>query len=226
MPPNKTGWPEGRRFYRFDEMYERGDIDYHGPRFGWSTMPDQFALRALHRLVLAERDRAPVMAEVDLTSSHPPWSPLPRMVAWSRLGDGSVFRRIHEHSPSPAELWQHPEDVPGAYVDSIAYSMSAVISFVQRYGDDDLVVIVLGDHQPAAVVTGNGASRDVPISVIAKDPDVVDRISGWGWQDGLRPDARAPVWPMDAFRDRFLDAFSAEPERGGSAPADAKRGGR
>ncbi|MCW2492864.1 MAG: hypothetical protein JWN47_2228, partial [Frankiales bacterium] len=54
---------------------------------------------------------------------------------------------------------------------------------------------------------GPGASHDVPITIIARDPAVMDRISGWGWQDGLRPDANAPVWPMDAFRDRFLTAF-------------------
>jgi len=45
--------------------------------------------------------------------------------------------------------------------------------------------------------------------VIARDPQVVARISGWGWQAGLRPDARAPLWPMATFRDRFLTAFSS-----------------
>ena len=48
----------------------------------------------------------------------------------------------------------------------------------------------------------------MPISVIAHDPAVLRAIDGWGWQDGLRPQTDAPVWPMDAFRDRFLDAFS------------------
>ena len=79
---------------------------------------------------------------------------------------------------------------------------------MQRYGDDDLVLVVLGDHQPATTITGQGASHDVPISLIARDPAVLDRIAGWGWQDGMRPGPRAPVWPMDAFRDRFLTAFS------------------
>ena len=35
--------------------------------------------------------------------------------------------------------------------------------------------------------------------------------SDWGWQAGLRPNAGAPVWPMDAFRDRFLTAYGAPP---------------
>jgi len=42
----------------------------------------------------------------------------------------------------------------------------------------------------------------------------MDRIAGWGWQDGLRPSPRAPVWPMNAFRDRFLTAFGSAPPSG------------
>jgi hypothetical protein len=35
----------------------------------------------------------------------------------------------------------------------------------------------------------------------------MDRITGWGWQDGMTPGPDAPVWRMDDFRDRFLAAF-------------------
>ena len=47
----------------------------------------------------------------------------------------------------------------------------------------------------------------MPITIIAHDPQVLDRISPWGWQDGMLPSPSAPVWPMDAFRDRFLSAY-------------------
>ena len=60
-------------------------------------MPDQYTLAALQRLELEKPNRAPVMAEVDLVSSHSPWAPLPQLVDWSRVGDGSVF------DPMPAE---------------------------------------------------------------------------------------------------------------------------
>jgi 2,3-bisphosphoglycerate-independent phosphoglycerate mutase len=88
--------------------------------------------------------------------------------------------------------------------------MSTIISYVQHYGDDRLVVVLLGDHQPP-VVTGEGATHDVPISIIAHDPAVLDQIAGWGWEDGMRPGSQAPVWPMNAFRDRFLSAFGSQP---------------
>ena len=44
--------------------------------------------------------------------------------------------------------------------------------------------------------------------MIAHDPKVLQRIDGWGWQDGMLPRPDAPVWPMESFRDRFLTAFS------------------
>ena len=80
---------------------------------------------------------------------------------------------------------------------------------MEHYGRKNLVMVVLGDHQPATVVTGYGATHDVPISVIAHDPAVMRRIGGWGWVDGMRPSPTAPVWPMSAFRDRFLGAFGS-----------------
>jgi hypothetical protein len=86
---------------------------------------------------------------------------------------------------------------------------------VQNNGDDNLVLVFLGDHQPLPIVTGDGASKDVPITIVARDKTVLDRISGWNWQDGLKPGPQAPVWPMNAFRDRFLTAFGPQPERAG-----------
>jgi hypothetical protein len=81
---------------------------------------------------------------------------------------------------------------------------------VETYGDDNLVLIFLGDHQPSPIVTGLGASRDVPITIVTRDRSVLDRIAPWSWQEGLKPNAQAPVWRMDAFRDRFLTAFGPQ----------------
>ena len=89
--------------------------------------------------------------------------------------------------------------------------MSTIVSYMLRYGDKNLVVVLLGDHQ-APQVTHRGASHDVPMSIIAKDPKVTDQIAGWGWTDGLRPSPQAPVMPMAAFRDRFLTAFGSTPK--------------
>jgi hypothetical protein len=207
VPSNERPWPEGRSFYRYDAIYGGGDVGYAGPSFSYASMPDQYTLAAFQRLELDRRDRPPVMAEIDLVSSHTPWAPLPRLVAWDAVGDGSVFDPMPGQSPSPAVVWQQPDGVRRAYAQSVAYSLGTLVSFLQRVDDPNLVVVALGDHQPATVVSGTNASHDVPVTVIARDPAVLSRIAGWGWDSGLRPGRSAPVWPMDAFRDRFLAAY-------------------
>jgi phosphatidylglycerophosphate synthase len=213
-PANKRTWPEGSTFYHYDKLYDRRNVGYRGPGFGVPPMPDQYVLLALHRLELAKRHRPPLFAEVDLISSHTPWTRIPPLISWDDVGDGSIFDRLPAKESTRAALFGDSERARGAYGHSIEYTLSTIISFVQRYGDDKLVVVLLGDHQPSTIVTGQGASHDVPISVIARDPKVMDRIAGWGWQDGMLPSPQAPVWPMDAFRDRFLSAFGSTPTSG------------
>jgi hypothetical protein len=150
-----------------------------------------------------------VMAEIPLVSSHGPWAPIPQLIGWNDLGDGSVFDAQAAAGEEPDVVWRDRARVRTEYRRSIEYSLNSLISYVENYGDDDLVLVFLGDHQPAPVVTGEGASRDVPITIVARDRAVLDRISGWGWQDGLMPGAQAPVWRMSAFRDQFLTAFGS-----------------
>jgi hypothetical protein len=151
------------------------------------------------------------MAEIILVSSHAPWEPVPRLIKWGDVGDGSVFDGMATADDKPeAILTRNPERVRTDYRTSIAYSLSSLISYVENYGDDKLVLIFLGDHQPSPIVTGPGASRDVPITIVTRDRAVLNRISQWGWQPGLKPSPQAPVWPMDAFRDRFLTAFGSQ----------------
>jgi phosphatidylglycerophosphate synthase len=211
IPSNNRTWKEGSTFYHYDKVYDSRNVGYRGPRFGYPTMPDQYVLEALQRLELAKRHRPPLFAEVDLVSSHIPWTKIPRLVPWDDLGDGSIFHRVPAETSSRSALFNDPEAARAAYGHSIEYTMSAILSFVQRYGNDKTVLVVLGDHQPATIITGQDPGHDVPISVIAHDPKVLDRIAGWRWQDGMRPSPHAPIWPMDTFRDRFLTAFGSTP---------------
>jgi hypothetical protein len=155
------------------------------------------------------------MAEIDLITSHAPWSRVPRLVDQDAVGDGSVFDGMPEQLPSEADIWPEPERIRAAYGHAVEYSLRAFVRFMSTYGDDDLVVVLLGDHQPSTVVSGTDAGRDVPVSVIARDPDVLDSISGWSWDRGLEPGPDAPVWRMDAFRDRFVAAYATATPDGG-----------
>ena len=220
VPANTRDWPQGA-FYHYDHIYDSRNVGYEGPRFGYPTMPDQYTLDAFHRLELAHEQRRPVMAEIDLITSHAPWSRTPRMIDQSAVGDGSVYDGMPEELPSEKDIWPSPRRVQAAYGESIEYSLNALVSFVTTYGDDDLVVVMLGDHQPATIVSGEDAGRDVPIAIVSRDTAVLDKASDWGWNEGLRPEPDAPVWRMDAFRDRFLAAYGSSGETG-SRPAGAR----
>lgn len=209
VPANTRDWPEGAEFYDFDHIYDSRNVAYDGPAFSYGDMPDQYVLENFRRLELAPRDRARVMAEIDLVSSHHPWAPVPRMVPWQDVGDGSVFESMPEQGESPDVVFRDEGAVREVYGESIEYSLTALISFIETYPDPDRVYVVLGDHQPHSYVSGDDAGHDVPITVIAADPAVMDRIADWGWVPGMRPTSAAPVWQMDGFRDRFFTAFGS-----------------
>ncbi|MEV6597985.1 sulfatase [Actinoplanes sp. NPDC051346] len=199
-------WPESR-FYGFDHLYDSRTLGYQGPSFGWAPVPDQFTLRAFTDLEYARAGRGPLMAEVTLVSSHTPWAPLPSLIGWDEIGDGSVYREQHARGRKAGEVWEDPDRIRAEYAASVAYSIGSLVSWVREYGDDDLVLVFLGDHQPAPIVVGDEASHDVPVTIVAHDRKVLDRVADWGWTDGLEPDPGAPVWRMDTFRDRFLTTF-------------------
>ena len=208
VPSNDEEWPAGESFYGYDSILDARSLGYRGPSFSYARIPDQFTWQAFHDRVLAEPHN-PVMAEIDLVSSHTPWTPQPRLVPWNRLGDGSVFEPQPAQGMAPVVAWQDSERVRALYGESIEYSLGATISYLETYDPPDLVLVLVGDHQPAPIVSGTGADRDVPVTILSKDPEVIAAIGPWGWDTGLLPSQDAPVWRMDAFRDRFFEAFGA-----------------
>jgi hypothetical protein len=227
VPANDRDWAQASSFYHYDQVYDRRNVGYRGPSYAYAPMPDQYVFAALQRLELANRQRPNLFAEVDMVSSHTPWTRIPTLIPWRKVGDGSIFSTIPIANTSFNSLYYNAAwawlrgigsaPVRAAYGQSIRYSLNTLVSFVEHYGDPNLVLIVLGDHQPWEIVSGEHPTHEVPISVIAHDPAVLKRIAGWGWNDGLRPSPRAPVWPMSAFRERFLNAFDSKPATGGSS---------
>jgi hypothetical protein len=206
VPSNDRGWSGGYSFYRYQKVYDRRNVGYRGPTYAFAAMPDQYLYLSLQRLELARRDRRPLFAEVDTVSSHEPWTRIPPLIPWRKVGDGSIFNRLPVDESGVG-------DSTRGYGRSIVYSLRTLFSFITHYGRKNLVVVMLGDHQPAHFVSGFGVDHEVPISVIAHDPKVLRRISSWGWSPGMRPAAQGPVWRMSSFRDRFLRAYGPQPAR-------------
>jgi hypothetical protein len=214
VPANTEDWPDGE-IYHFDKVYDSRNVGYEGPKFGYGPVPDQYTLKQFQETERARPE--PVMAQINLITSHTPFTPLPDFLPWEEVGDGSVYDPMPAKGPQPGEVWPDPTKVRDAYTKSIEYSLKTLFSYLETYGDDDLVVVMLGDHQPQPIVASQEGSRDVPISILARDPAVMDNVSRWGWQEGLNPATDAPVWPMESFRDRFLAAYGPQDESGKSA---------
>jgi hypothetical protein len=64
--------------------------------------------------------------------------------------------------------------VRAEYARSIAYSVDSLTSWARTYGKDNLVLVFLGDHQAASIVSGPNATHDVPITIVARDPAVLN----------------------------------------------------
>ena len=128
-----------------------------------------------------------MFVEMPLVSSHTPWAPLPQFIDWDDVGDGSVYKQIQQEGKKVRSIWKDPVKLRREYSRSIQYTMTTVISWLELYGDENTVMVFLGDHQPSPLIVGDTASHDVPITILAKDKTVMAKTSSWGWTDGIKP---------------------------------------
>ena len=117
-----ASWPSGTQFFHFDQLYDRSNVGYLGPTFSYAPMPDQYILASFQRLELAPGHK-PVMAEIDLVSSHSPWAPLPTMVPWNKVGNGSIFDPMPARGERPLSVLASARKERKAYATSIKYSL-------------------------------------------------------------------------------------------------------
>ncbi len=208
MPAITMDWPEGRLF-GYHQIYDRDELGYQGPAFNWVTMPDQYTWHRFEQL--RQATPAPVFAELALISSHAPWVPiLPVLEDWDSIGDGEVFQQWEGMGEAPVSLWRDPERVREHYIEAIDYALAVAGDYASRYLTDDTLLFILGDHQPAPLITGDNASKDVIVHVISRNPALVAPfVSGElpGFRPGTLPDTATHGAPMNHFRSFLLKQF-------------------
>jgi hypothetical protein len=205
MPAHVFPWPEGD-FFGFDAVYDAAGLGYAGEPFNWVTMPDQFTLAAFDRLERGRAGRPPLFAQIVLISSHAPWLPVPPVIGWDEIGDGTVFNRWARTGDPPEVVWRDPDRVREKFRLAIDYSLQTVGAYAELHADANALTVVVGDHEPARFVAGTDGF-DVPVHLIGP-PELIALFDGWGWTPGLVPDAALPAWRMDALRDALLAALA------------------
>ena len=182
-PVRHRHWPQGTSFYHYDQLYNADNVGYPARSSATRRCPTSTPCRRSSGSS-SRPATPPVMAEIDLVSSHTPWAPLPTMVP---LGPGR--RRLDLRPACPRRSRRPPglaatrATVQAVYGQSIQYSLS-------------LAGLVRADvcttrtwcwscsattSRPPSSAASN-ADHDVPISIVAHDPAVLGPIAGWGWQ--------------------------------------------
>ena len=205
MPGLHQSWPEGA-FYGFNELYDEARLDYQGPPFGWWSVPDQFALARLDALEASRPSRPPLFVFYPTTNTHTPFTPTPpyqpdwRRVLTEAPYDEAVLQRAWEQTPDWLDLG------PG-FVRALAYTYQSLGGYLRLRADRDFVLVLVGDHQPPAAVSGEGASWEVPVHVITSRKDILESLQGRGFTLGLFPRHPA-LGRMNALLNTLLGAFS------------------
>jgi phosphatidylglycerophosphate synthase len=204
MPGLRHSWPEGA-FYGFDRIYGADDLAYQGPAFGWWRIPDQFSLAALDARELQRVPRKPLFVFFPTVSTHMPFEPTPPLQPdWQRM----LSARPFDAAPLERSLTQTPQwtDMGKAYVSSVSYFLDTLGSYLRARPNGRFVLVILGDHQPAANVSGEGASWDVPVHVIAGDAAILRSLQADGFRPGLVPQratagnmSELGLWALAAF---------------------------
>jgi hypothetical protein len=190
----------------FDREVFANDLDYRGPSFGWFAIPDQFTLDRAASIRSALGPAPPVFTQVILVSSHIPFAPVPPYLAdWTDSGTfASVPTAVME------EVRRQPDwsDLATEYLNSLRYDFTVLAGWLTHRMNGNGLVILLGDHQPPAIVRGQPQPPwTVPIHVVSQDPKLIAPFVAQGYVPGLFPTQPPPNPGMEAFLAQFLAAF-------------------
>ena len=205
MPGLWYPWPEGA-FYGFSDIYNGARLNYQGPSFGWWSVTDQFVLAALDANERRQPARPPLFVFFPTISTHTPFAPAPPYQPdWHRM----LTPKPYDPAVLDAAYSAYPDwlNLAPSYLAAVSYSYETLAGYLRQHMDEDFVMILIGDHEPPALVTGPDTPWDVPVHVIAKRHDVLDRLVSQGFQPGLTPH-RPNLGKMHTLTPVLLDAFS------------------
>ncbi len=199
-------WPE-KAFYGFDKFTDARGLGYQGPKLGYWTVPDQFSLaryQQLHPITPASPKRFTFFTSI---TSHMPFHPVPPYQPdWQKLlsatpFDAAQMARVHAQKLDWFNMF------PG-YVGMIEYNYQWLAGYLAQPRVRDSFMILLGDHQPAANVTGEGATWEVPVHIISSRPELLQRFVARGFKPGLEP-APPKIGAMFDLTSILLDALDS-----------------
>ncbi len=210
LPGIKLDWPEGQSL-RFDHIFDAKALKYGGPAFGWWEIPDQFSLEAVYQWEMVRPDRKPLFVVFATIMSHMPFGPTPPYQPdWPRMIETVPYDEV----PLKNALATTPDwsDLTAGYLRTIKYDLQLLQGFLEKRAPQNAFIVVSGDHQPPAVISGKGASWSVPIHIFSRDQKVLEPFIKAGFRSGLKP-SRPAFGRMDDLNRTLLNALNSSTEQ-------------
>ncbi len=178
-------WPE-KSFYGFDHFTDARDLGYRGPKLGYWSVPDQYSMARFAQLHPIKPESRPRLTFFTSITSHMPFHPVPPyQTDWQKVLSDQPFDAT-QMALVEAQKVDWLNMFPG-YVGMLDYNYRWLAGWLAQPQARESVYIVLGDHQPAANVTGEGATWDVPVHIISARPELLQRFEAFGFVPGLDP---------------------------------------
>ena len=199
-------WPE-RAFYGFDVFIERRDLGYAGPAMGFWELPDQFTAARFEKIHPRDNGAPPRFVFFPTITCHLPFSPVPPYQAdWSRVLAAQPFDEAETHQT----LAQKPNwlNMAPDYLRMVNYTYQWLGAYFRQPEPREAIYVLVGDHQPAANITGEGASWDVPVHIVSRDSKLLGRFIEQGFRPGMEPPRQA-IGALHALTGMMLESFAA-----------------
>jgi hypothetical protein len=184
-PALSWDWDE-RAFYAFDVFLDARDLQWRGPPLGYWKVPDQYSLARTEQLHAAHGDAPPRLLFFPTITSHLPFGPVPpvqpdrqRLLSDDPFGADASRALLAEHVD-----WN---DMQPNYVRMFDYTYRWLGDWLQQGEARESVMVWVGDHQPAASVSGPGAGWEVPVHIVTRDRALLERFIALGFVAGLEP---------------------------------------
>jgi hypothetical protein len=208
-PGMLSAWPEGERFYRYQRHFYSTHFDYQGPEFSFVPVPDQYAIRVVHDRMLATGRDKPLFICYLLVSSHAPFNRIPPYLPdWSFPENGEIFNRLEILTFD--NNWVGGSEYTQGYTAAIRYELSVLTDYLVEFLKEDVLVILVGDHQPKRPVATEDQPWSVPVHVISRDENLVRAFDTHGYIRGMIPSRPPPHRGMDSFFEHLLGALETE----------------
>lgn len=207
MPQITLDWPESATM-GFEDILVAADTGYAGLPFNWVTMPDQYTLATLDRLLRNDADPRHLFVQIALVSSHAPWTPVPELLPWDAITDGTEFNEMAQAGDAPEVVWRDHDRVRDQYRLAVDYTLQVVFDYAALHADNPPLIIAVGDHQAAGFIALDERA-EVPVHVIGPEA-LVTRLSPLAPAPGLLPPTATEAIGMETARDIILRAFRAD----------------